>query len=100
MIDIVIIRKASNTKKKYEAVFNNHAIIPFGANGYEDFTTHRDEKRRQNYLKRHGGEDWTRGNIMSPAWLSSWILWKKPTLKEAIKHASEMYKEVRFYLKL
>ena len=99
MIDVVI-RKSSNPKKKYEAVFNNHTIIPFGAAGYEDFTTHKDEQRRQNYIKRHGGENWNRGNVMSAAWLSRWILWEKPTLKEAIKHASEMYKDVRFYLKL
>ena len=99
MIDVVI-RKASNPKKKYEAVFNNHTIIPFGANGYEDFTTHRDEQRRHNYLKRHGGEDWSRGNIMSPGWLSRYILWETPTMKEAIKNANVMYKDVHFQLKL
>ena len=98
MIDVVI-RKAGNPKKKYEAVFNNHTIIPFGAVGYEDFTTHRDEQRRQNYLKRHGGEDWTRGNIMSPAWLSRYILWEKTTLKEAIKSANSMHKDVHFQLR-
>ena len=98
MIDVVI-WNANNPKKKYEAVFNSHTIIPFGAAGYEDFTTHRDEQRRKNYIKRHGGEDWTRGNIMSPARLSRYILWEKPTLREAVKHANDMYKDVRFYLK-
>ena len=99
MIDIVI-QKSHNPKKKFDAIINGTKTISFGANGYEDFTTHRDEQRRQNYLKRHGGEDWTRGNIMSPAWLSRYILWEKTTLKEAVKHANAMYKDVKFNLKL
>ena len=98
MIDVVI-RKSHNPRKKYDAVFNAEKIISFGAAGYEDFTIHKDNKRRENYIKRHGNEDWSRHNVESAAWLSRWLLWEKPNLSEAIKYANAMYKDVRFSLR-
>ena len=64
-----------------------------------DYTMHHDDKRKQNYISRHSNEDWTRGNIESAAWLSRWILWEKPSLREAITHANKMYQGVKFVLK-
>ena len=58
--------------------------------------TELDEKRKQNYIKRHSNEDWTRQNVASPAWLSRWILWEKKTIREAIRHANTMYRDVQF----
>ena len=49
MIDIVI-QKSSNPKKKYDAIFNGVKTIQFGASGYEDYTIHKDAKRRENYI--------------------------------------------------
>ena len=60
---------------------------------------HHDEKRRQNYIKRHGNEDWTRGNVESAAWLSRYILWETPSLREAIQHVNSMYKDIKFVLR-
>ena len=48
----VIIKKSNNPKKKYDALVNGKTVS-FGASGYEDFTIHKDEKRKDNYLKRH-----------------------------------------------
>ena len=43
----------SKTKdKKYYVVYRGK-VINFGQKGYEDFTIHKDEKRRQAYRKRH-----------------------------------------------
>ena len=50
MIDVVI-RKSHNPRKKYDAVFNAEKTISFGAAGYEDFTIHKDSKRREIILK-------------------------------------------------
>lgn len=36
---------------KYYVVYNGNKIH-FGHKSYEDYTTHRDEKRRESYLKR------------------------------------------------
>lgn len=30
-------------------------VVHFGQKGYEDFTQHKDKKRRENYLRRSGG---------------------------------------------
>ena len=59
MINIVI-QRSHNPKKKYDAIMNGNKTISFGAVGYEDHTTHKDEKRRQNYINRHSNEDWSR----------------------------------------
>jgi len=73
----VKISLSSNPKKKY-MVLNPHTnkFIHFGQMGYEDFTKHKDEKRRQNYLKRTAGikGDW-RENKYSANNLSRNILW-------------------------
>ena len=71
----------------------------FGAKGYEDYTLHRDEKRRRNYLSRHESrEDWGRSGVMTAGWLSRYILWEKPTIKEAVAAANRPYPEVAFAL--
>ena len=98
MINIVI-QKSSKPGKKYDAIINGNKTISFGALGYEDYTIHKDEKRKQNYIKRHSNEDWTRSNVESPAWMSRYILWEKPSIREAIQHANAMYRDVRFHMK-
>ena len=45
MIDIVI-QKSHNPKKKYDAIINGTKTVSFGAAGYEDYTTHKAEKRK------------------------------------------------------
>ena len=98
MIDIVI-QKSHNPKKTYDAIFNGVKTIAFGATGYEDYTIHKDDKRRENYIKRHGNENWNRSNIESAAWLSRWILWEKPTLESAVRNANMMYRDVKIKLR-
>ena len=99
MIDIVI-QKSKNSKKKYDAIFNGGKTIAFGAKGYDDFITSKNELKRQNYIKRHSvNESWGRNNIESAGWLSRWILWEKPTLESAIRNANMMYKDVKIRLK-
>ena len=94
-----VIQKSHNTNKKYDAVVNGGKVISFGAAGYSDFTLHKDPVRKQSYIKRHSNEDWSRANLLSPAWLSRFILWEKPSLGEAIKNANQKYKDVHFTLK-
>jgi hypothetical protein len=80
----VIIKPSTRKDKKYMAVFNNNNIVHFGAYGYEDYTIHKDDKRKENYIKRHQvNEDFN--NPFSAGSLSRWILWNKKTLKESVK---------------
>ena len=95
----IVIQKSHNADKKYDAVVNGGKVISFGAAGYSDYTLHKDPVRKQNYIKRHSNEDWSRANLLSPAWLSRFILWEKPSLEEAINNANHKYKDVHFTLK-
>ena len=92
----VVIKRSHNPKKKYDAIINGTKTISFGAAGYSDYTIHKDDKRKELYIKRHSNEDWTRQNIASPAWFRRWILWEKKTIPEAIRHANNMYRDVHF----
>ena len=53
----VTLTKSKRAGKKY-AVRVGNKTIHFGAKGYEDFTTHKDPKRKANYLARHRHENW------------------------------------------
>jgi hypothetical protein len=50
---------ASNRKGKKKMVLVKRGdrvkLVHFGQKGYEDYTQHKDPKRRENYLKRSGG---------------------------------------------
>ena len=99
MLMNIVIRKSHKSNKKYDAVVNNDKIISFGAVGYSDYTINKDQLRRQSYISRHSNEDWSRANLLSPAWLSRFILWEKPSLEEAVRNANQKYKDVHFTLK-
>jgi hypothetical protein len=55
----LIIRLSDKKSKKYVAIFKyNNKIqhIHFGQKGYDDYTTHRDQKRRELFRKRFENE--------------------------------------------
>ena len=59
--------KSDKPEKKYYIITNTNKKIYFGAAGYEDFTTHKDEERKQRYITRHKkNEDFTKSGIDTP----------------------------------
>lgn len=83
----VVIKKSTNLKKKYMAVFYENGkkikTTHFGCAGMSDYTKHKDPARKQRYMNRHKAtEDWSKP--MSAGALSRYILWNKPTLKASI----------------
>tara|TARA_R110000764_G_scaffold207411_1_gene292968 strand:- start:287 stop:571 length:285 start_codon:yes stop_codon:yes gene_type:complete len=74
--DDVEIFISSRKGKKYMVKNPDGKLIHFGALGYEDFTKHKDNKRRDNYLKRATKirGNW-KDNKYSPNNLSINILW-------------------------
>jgi len=87
IMKLVKIVPSTNPKKKLEAHFlldnGKSKIVRFGATGYEDFTMHKDEKRKELYLDRHREvEDWN--NPLTAGALSRWILWNKPTIRGSV----------------
>ena len=95
----IVISSSTNKNKKYDAVIDGKKKISFGASGYSDFTKHKNTDRKEAYIARHSKEDWSKSNIASPAWMSRYILWEKPTLKGAVDNANKKYKDVKFILK-
>ena len=73
-----LLTRSTNKNKKY-SIYDpiNKKLVSFGAMGYEDYTKHKDKKRRENYIKRaskiKGG--W-KDNKYSANNLSLKILWE------------------------
>ena len=66
------IHPSSRKDKKY-MVFDGHKMIHFGAMGYEDFTKHHDDRRRERFRMRN--HRWRDAPRYSPSWLSYHLLW-------------------------
>jgi hypothetical protein len=94
----IFIKKSKKNNKKYDAIFNDK-IISFGAKKYSDYTINKDDNKKENYIKRHKvNEDFTKEGLKTPGFLSRFILWNKPTIKESIKDLNSKYKDVKFTL--
>lgn len=93
---LLSIKPSTKKFKKLMATFlldnEKLLIVHFGAVGYDDFTTIKDEKekRKELYIKRHEkNENWN--NPTTAGSLSRWVLWEKPTLEEGIKYYKKRF---------
>jgi len=80
-------------QKRFKAIFydRNKKIktVQFGDKNYDNFTIHKDEKRKELYRKRHHKDKID--DPFSAGALSWYLLWNKPTLKESIKDYEEIF---------
>ena len=95
MMNFYKLVKATDGKHKYTIIFKNEEgkekKISFGAFGYEDYTIHKDDKRKESYIARHEKrEDWN--DPFSKGALSRYILWNKKTLKESLDDYLKRFK--------
>jgi hypothetical protein len=74
-------------EKKYYIITKDNKRVYFGAAGYEHFSSgHKDEERKQRYIKRHEKNEskfWNKSGIDTPSFWSRFLLWEKPTIKES-----------------
>ena len=49
----IVITPSNKSAKKFTAIIDDKKTIHFGAKLYEDYTIHRDDKRKKAYLARH-----------------------------------------------
>jgi hypothetical protein len=77
--------KSPKIEKKWRVVFEDGDHVDFGQQGYSDFTLHKDPNRMKLYVQRHSrmGETWTRKGFKTAGFWARWLLWSKPSLKEA-----------------
>ena len=87
----VIIKKSNTKGKKYDAVINDKKVS-FGATGYNDFTEHKDEERKERYIARHKvNQDW-KGYNTAGFWAKN-ILWNKPTIEASVRDTNRKISE-------
>ena len=78
------LKKSTNEKKKYMAVFFNQErkkikTTHFGAAGMNDYTLTNDDEAKNRYISRHSANE-NFNDYMTAGSLSRWILWNKTTL--------------------
>lgn len=95
----IVISPSTKKNKKYKAVIDGKKEIHFGSSAHSDFTRHKDTERKERYIARTSNQDHSKQNIASPAWMSRWISWHKPTIEESIKDLNKKYKDVNFKYK-
>ena len=96
MIDVEI-KKSKNPNKKYDAIITKKEgqkkTVSFGQTGYSDFTKHKDEDRKENYIARHKvNQNWK--DYETAGMWSKNILWNKPTIEESIKDTNKRFKNL------
>ena len=88
------IQKSTRAGKKYMAKVGDKTVH-FGATGYSDFTTSKDEKRKASYLARHkANEDWTLKGVDTAGFWARWLLWNKPSLSTTIRDINRRFRSL------
>ena len=82
--------RSTRKQKKYQIEVEGR-MIHFGADGYGDYTTHKDPERKARYLKRHSGEDWSAAGIGTAGFWARWLLWNQPTLRASIEDVNRRF---------
>jgi hypothetical protein len=93
---IVYLEKSDKKDKKFKVTIvrdsERNKTVHFGASGYSDYTKHKDEERMKRYDNRHKTrENWTKSGIDTAGFWSKWILWSKPSLKEAKEYTEKKF---------
>ena len=93
----IVIQKSNNKHKKYQAT-DGQKTVHFGDSRYQDFTQHKDEQRKKNYISRHSNEDHSVSNALSPAFLARHVLWSEKSVPESVRKLNKKYNSVQFRL--
>ena len=81
----IYLSKSVREGKKYMVEVDGKTIH-FGAEGYEDYTKHKDPERKKRYITRHkANENWTKSGIKTAGFWSRWLLWGEPSISASIK---------------
>jgi len=83
---------ATDGKHKYFIITSSGRKVYLGAKGYEDFTIHKDEERKQRYINRHKAkENWGKSGIDTAGFWSRFLLWNKPTIRESYENIKKRF---------
>lgn len=85
----ISLKDANDNKHKYVVTLLNketgrEKTVRFGAFGMSDYTIHKDDKRKNNYIARHEvRENWA--DPSTAGFWSRWILWNRPSVSSSLK---------------
>ena len=86
MDEVYIIQKSTHKDKKFMVIMGPDMAHHFGQVGYEHFTTHNDQKRKDSYIARMSvNQDWSKRGIHTAGF------WAKPTIKGSIKDPQKKF---------
>jgi len=83
-----------NESKRFKAYFSDNTTTKFGQTNPKKgtFIDHRDKELKKNYMKRHL-KDLETDDYKRAGYLSLFLLWNKPTLKESMKDFNRRIKK-------
>ena len=79
-MNTAIILKSHRPGKKFDAIVDGRKIVSFGAKGYEDFTTRKNEDKTP----------------MTAGFYSRWLLWNLPNLEDSLKDMNDRFKDKKY----
>lgn len=96
MVKLISVNPSSDPKKKIDVKIETDKgrtrTIRIGQKGASDFTQHRTESRKNNYISRHKTrEDWTKDGVLTAGFWARWLLWNKETLQESIRDVKSRF---------
>ena len=90
--------KSGRKDTRLKAVIDNNKTIHFGASGYADFTTQKDEKRKNNYICRNKkNENWS--DPTTSGFYAKNILWNKSSIQASINDTNSKFKNINISFK-
>ena len=85
---------AKDGKHKFYIITKTEKKVYFGQASASDFTKHKDEARKQRYIKRHEKNEsqfWNKSGIDTASFWALFLLWNKPTIKESYEDIKKRF---------
>ena len=85
---------ANDGKHKYYIITKSEKKIYFGQANASDFTIHKDEERKQRYIKRHEKNEskfWNKSGIDTASFWARFLLWNKSSIKESYEDIKKRF---------
>ena len=87
---IIKLESAKDGKHKYIAFFEDGKKTAFGSATAEQYPTHKDKERRDQYRQRHK-KDLETNDPYRAGYLSYYILWNLPTIEASVKDYNKRF---------
>ena len=86
--------KSDKPEKKYYIITKDNKRVYFGQTGASDMTQHKNEDRKNRYIKRHEKNEskfWNKSGIDTPSFWALFLLWNKPSIKESYEDIKKRF---------